>query len=439
MQVKSTQLLPSWSAKFSFQKSFIENKGQFTIPSSFGNQSAVLFAVDHGGTKIYFTKKGITYTFLEATKKPKDQKEIERERREEFRNPEEHARHEKEEHELKTKEDQVTMLWQNANPNVEIEADYLSSDYHNYYFKQTNGEYKNVSYIKGYKKITYKNLYPNIDVDYMFSEKGGLKYSLTLHPGADPSLVKMVYNNHVSLNSDGEIRVSTKFGDIIDHAPLTFYGQNSTSVIASSFLKSGKTVSFQLANYDNTKTVVIDPWTQTPAFTSNWDCIWECENDAAGNVYIIGGVMPLQLIKYNSTGAIQWTYNTPYDTTSWLGTFATDDLGNSYVTRGSVSGIQKVSPAGALIWNNNGGGTIGNSDEYWNIAFNCDQTKLIVGGTTGAFALPPALKGAIFDINTATGAILATKVVAYGAVIGFPPSIQEVRSITPWAMVDIIF
>jgi gliding motility-associated-like protein len=314
---------------------------------------------------------------------------------------------------------------------VEIEADYLTSDYHNYYFKQTNGEYKNVSYIKGYKKITYKNLYPNIDVDYMFSEKGGLKYSLTLHPGADPSLVKMVYNNHVSLNSDGEIRVSTKFGDIIDHAPLTFYGQNSTSVIASSFLKSGKTVSFQLANYDNTKTVVIDPWTQTPAFTSNWDCIWECENDAAGNVYIIGGVMPLQLIKYNSTGALQWTYNTPYDTTSWLGTFATDDLGNSYVTRGSVSGIQKVSPAGALIWNNNGGGTIGNSDEYWNIAFNCDQTKLIVGGTTGAFALPPALKGAIFDINTATGAILATKVVAYGAVIGFPPSIQEVRSITP--------
>jgi len=141
--------------------------------------------------------------------------------------------------------------------------------------------------------------------------------------------------------------------------------------------------------------------------------VWECENDAAGNVYIIGGVMPLQLLKYNSTGALQWTYNTPYDTTSWLGTFATDDLGNSYVTRGSVSGIQKVSTAGALVWNNNGGGgSLGNSDEYWNIAFNCDQTKLIVGGTTGAFGLPPVLKRvAIFDINTANGAILATKTV----------------------------
>jgi hypothetical protein len=431
VEAQNSQLAPSWTAKFSFQKAFIENKGQFTIPSSFGNPSAVLFAVDHGGTKIYFTKKGITYTFLEATKKPKDQKEIERERREEFRNPEEHARHEKEEHELKTKADQVTMLWQNANNNTQIIASDVTSDYHSYYFKQANGEYKNESNIKGYKKLTYKNIYPNIDIEYVFHEKSGLKYSLTLHPGADPSLVKMVYNHHVSLNSLGEIHIDTKFGDIIDHAPLSFYQQNTSSVISSNFIKNGKTISFQLNNYDNTQTVVIDPWTQTPGFNTNWDCVWECENDAAGNVYIIGGVMPLQLIKYNSTGAIQWTYNTPYDTTSWLGTFATDDLGNSYVTRGSTSGIQRVNTAGALVWNSNGGGTVGNSDEYWNIAFNCDQTKLIVGGTTGAFGLPPVLKGAIFDINTANGAILATKTVAYGSTVSFPPNIQEVRSITP--------
>ncbi|MDF2453015.1 MAG: hypothetical protein K0S26_2519, partial [Bacteroidota bacterium] len=52
----------------------------------------------------------------------------------------------------------------------------------------------------------------------------------------------------------------------------------------------------------------------------------------------------------------------------------------------------------------------------------CDQTKLIVGGTDN-------LRGAIFDINTTNGAVLSTKIVAYGGV--FPlPSIQEVRSIT---------
>ena len=409
----------SWSKKLDRQKSFIENKGQFVIPNSFGNMSDVLFAVDNGGTKIYFTKKGITYTFLETIKKQKDEREMERERREEFKDAKSHERFEKEEHQLKTKTDQVTMLWQNSNPNTTIEASGLTSDYHSYNFKQPSGELKNECYVKGYKKITYKNIYPNIDIEYVFAEKDGLKYALTLHPGADPSLVKMVYDNPISLNSNGEIEISTKFGDIIDHAPLSFYENNTSSLITSKFIKNRKTVSFQLDNYDNTQTVVIDPWTQTPAFVSNWDCVWECEKDGAGNVYIIGGVTPLQLIKYNSAGVLQWTYNTAYDTTSWLGGFAVDNIGNSYVTNGTTPGIIKVNTTGALQWSVGGGSLV----EYWEIAFNCDQTKLIVGGTDN-------LRGAIFDINTANGAVLTTKIIAYGSAFSFPPSIQEVRAIT---------
>ncbi|MES2762774.1 MAG: gliding motility-associated C-terminal domain-containing protein [Bacteroidota bacterium] len=419
-----SNMTSSWSKKLEYQKAFIENKGQFTIPNSLGNPAEVLYAVDHGGTKIYFTKKGVTYSLLEATKKQKDQREIERERREEFKNPEEHARHEKEEHELKTKTDQVTMLWQNANPDVQIEASYITSDYHNYYFKQADGQYKDVSHIKGYKKITYKNLYPNIDVEYMFSEKDGLKYSLTLHPGADPSLVKMVYDHHVSLNNAGEIRISTKFGDIIDHAPLTFYQQNHASVITSSFSKSGKTISFQLSNYDNTKTVVIDPWTQTPAFASNWDCVWECEIDGAGNTYIIGGVTPMQLLKYNAAGALQWTYNTPYDTTSWLGTFAVDNAGNSYVTLGSTAKIVKVSTAGAVVWNNNNPGGLSLLTEFWCITFNCDQTRLIIGGTGGSGLTPTPY---IYELNMANGNSVANYQVA-GAQSFFG---SEIRAIAP--------
>jgi gliding motility-associated-like protein len=413
----------SWSKKFGFQKAFIENKGQFSIPNGSDNSSPVLFAVDHGGTKIYFTKKGITYSLLETTKKQKDDRELERERQEAMSDPEAHARHEKEERRLKVKKDQITMLWQNANYNTQIIASDVTSDYHSYYFKQTNGEYKNESNIKGYKKLTYKNIYPNIDIEYVFHEKSGLKYSLTLHPGADPSLVKMVYDHHVSLNSLGEIHIDTKFGDIIDHAPLSFYQHNTSSVISSNFIKNGKTVSFQLNNYDNTQTVVIDPWTQTPAFNTNWDCVWECETDAAGNVYLIGGVMPMQLIKYNAAGALQWTYNTPYDTTAWLGTFAVDNVGNSYVTQGSVAQIVRVSTAGAVVWNNASPGGLFASTEFWNITFNCDQTRLVIGGTGNT--LPP--QPFVYEMNMANGNVLSSIRVTNGALI---PT-QEVRSIAP--------
>lgn len=416
----------SWSAKFAYQKAFVENKGQFTIPASFGNNSPVLYAVDHGGTKIFFTKKGITYTFLEASKKQKDEREREREEREKYEkitNEEEFMRHEKEEHKLKTRADQVTMLWQNANPNVVIEPSELTADYHSYHYKQESTQYKNVNFVKGFKKITYKNLYPNIDIEYIFAEKGGLKYSLILRPGADPSLVKMVYDRHVSLNANGEIRIDTKFGDIIDHAPLSFYQQNNSSIISSTFVKSGNTVSFQLSNYDNTKSVVIDPWTQTPTFATNWDCIWECEQDGAGNVYIIGGVMPMQLLKYNAAGTLQWTYNTPYDTTAWLGTFATDNTGNSYVTQGSAAQIVKVSTAGAVIWNNTNPGGLFLSTEFWNITFNCDQTKLVIGGTGGS--VPPLPY--IYEMNMANGNVLSSLQITPGALM---PT-QEVRSIAP--------
>ena len=411
----------TWSKKFGYQKAFIENKGQFSIPNDFDNPSPVLFAVDQGGTKIFFTKKGITYTFLETTKKIKDARELERERREEIKHPEDHARHEKEEHQLKIKADQVTMLWQNANPNVDIESSEVCSDYHNYSFKQTNGEYKSISNIKGYKKIIYKNIYPNIDIEYEFHEKSGLKYSLTLHPGADPSLVKMVYNHHVSLNSLGEIHIDTKFGDIIDHAPLSFYQQNISSVISSNFIKNGKTISFQLNNYDNTQTVVIDPWTQTPTFTSNWDCVWECETDAAGNVYVIGGVTPMQLLKYNTAGVLQWTYNTPYDTTAWLGTLAVDNVGNSYVTQGSMAQIVKVSTAGSLVWNNSNPFPAMPLAEFWRLDFNCDQTRLIAGGTGGSSTPIPY----IYEINVTSGNVINSMKITNSLLI---PT-QEVRSI----------
>ena len=413
----------SWSKKFGYQKAFIENKGQFSIPDAFGNPSPVLYAVDHGGTKIYFTKKGITYSLLETWKKQKDARELEREREEEMASPEEHARHEKEERKLKVKADQVTMLWQNANNNVQIIATDITPDYHSYYFKQKDGEFKNVTEIKGYRKLTYKNIYPNIDIEYVFHEKGGLKYSLTLHPGANPALVKMVYDHHVNLTNDGEIHIDTKFGDIIDHAPLSFYQKNTSSIISSNFIKTGKTVSFQLNNYDNTQTIVIDPWTQTPAFNTNWDCVWECEKDGAGNVYIIGGVSPMQLLKYNPAGALQWTYNTPYDTSAWLGTFAVDNAGNSYVTQGSVAQIVKVSTAGAVVWNNTSPGGLFASTEFWNITFNCDQTRLVIGGTGNT--LPP--QPYVYEVNMANGNVTSSIRVTNGALI---PT-QEVRSIAP--------
>lgn len=414
----------TWKSEFKHQRVFIENKGQFHIP---GSDSPVVYAYDGGSTMIYFTKDGATHSFLKTWKKEEEDKDRE-EKEGKIKSVEAWKKMEAEEHRLEYKTDMVGFTWENANPSVEVNGEDQTADYHSYTIKDASGKEKNINFLHAYHKIIYKNLYPHIDVEYVFHEGEGIKYSIILHPGADPSVVKMKYDDSKKLSfKNGDLKIKTVFGNMTDHAPVTFYEGNTNASIESKFVKNNNTVSFQLGSYDASKTVVIDPWSVAPSFATNWDCVWECEKDGSGNVYIIGGVMPLQLIKYNSAGAVQWTYNTPYDTTSWLGTMATDLAGNSYVTQGSVAAIIKVNTSGSLVWSNPSPGGILSSAEFWNISFNCDQTKLVIGGTGGSLT---SLRGVIYDVDMATGNVLANQTVGYGAMFSIPTSIQEVRSIT---------
>lgn len=426
--------ITSWQLKGENSKSFIENKGQFRIASDKAIMpSTVKYAFDDGTTTIYFTPTGVTYSFLKRWRREggnaeERAKERVREQKE-MAKGKSHAEMEKEEHLMKFKSDVVTMTWENANHNAELIALEPTTDYFIYPDKTTQNE-KNIENIKAYKKLIYKNLYPNIDVEYVFHPQSGIKYSLILHPGADISVVKMKYSDAIHVNDKGELCIKTKFGDIIEHAPLTFLQGNESSIIPSKFIKNGKTISFLVGDYDKTKTLVVDPWVQTPTL-SNSNGVWECEKDASGNVYIIGGDMPMKLQKYNSAGVLQWTYNTPWDTANyWLGTLATDQAGFSYVTAGSSAKIQKISPAGALVWNASGGAL----DEFWTIAFNCNQTILVVGGTRLGPFPPAGSNGVIFEINTSTGATTSVKKVGWSrttTIFGFPVTdIEEVRSIT---------
>lgn len=240
----------------------------------------------------------------------------------------------------------------------------------------------------------------------------------------------MKYEGDISINEMGEVIMKTVFGNVVDHAPLTFYSHNHSSIISSKFIQTGKTISFQLGNYDNTKTVIVDPWTQNPVL-NNARKVWETETDQSGNVYIYGGDTPIRLLKYNSAGTLQWTF-TPsaptWDSANyWIGGFITHPNGDSYMTTGSNGEIRKINTAGAQQWYNNPNGFT--SYEYWSLAFNCDLTKLVIGGSRLTFGFPVVIRGVIMDMNLANGAILTTRVVAYGNPSSFPPSIQEVSSI----------
>ncbi len=417
-----------WTKTWGEEKSFIENRGQFESMYSLPDRTNVLYAYEGSQENYFFSKNKLLFRFVKLANIDKDENEF-KEMREKKYTPEEWRRHEVEEFRKKVMQEYVSAEWLDANPNVEIIAENRVSYYHSYTYK-INGKLTNVNYIPSFEKMRYKNLYPNIDVIYEFHPQGGIKYSIIVYPGGDLSRVKLKYSKPISLNKNGDIYVKAKFGTIIEHAPISFYDENHQP-ITSFYSVKDNTISFNVPQSETNNTIVIDPWTQTPFATAS-NGTWECETDAAGNAYIIGdGMLAYEkLKKYNTTGALQWTYTTTWDTTGyWLGTLGTDLNGNSYITAGSIAEIEKVNTGGSMQFHQNGG----SMDEYWAITFNCDQTKLIVGGTRLNGLMTITGNGVIFDISTTNGNVLG--IANVGAFKPAPPLgmvnyAEEVRSMS---------
>ena len=399
-----------WTGSIGQQKAFIENKSQFDSKNKqAGGQ--ILFGTDEGPAMIYFTKTGLTYRLQKIEPKPHTG---EMERTASKRESEE------EEHAVKTTTDILHMQWENANPDAQVIAEEVLPNYSSYTFGKTN-----VNHVKSFKKLTYKNLYPGVDVVYVFDKRDGIKYSVVLHPGADVSNVKMKYtgNKKVSLDANGNVHIATVFGDIIDHAPDRVYSTADNASLSSGFVKNGNVISFQLADYDHTKEIVIDPWTTSPAMPAT-NTVYYIKSDSLGNAYVYGGTNPFRLIKYNAAGALQWTYNSPWGGTSWFGALIVDRAGNSYITVGSNAALAKVNTSGTLVWSNTPTqGTL--ALEYWAMDFNCDQTQLFVGGTRD-IPFSFSFYATIFKMNMTDGSIASyLNVEAPGLHIG---GANEVRS-----------
>ncbi|MDX2359268.1 MAG: gliding motility-associated C-terminal domain-containing protein [Crocinitomicaceae bacterium] len=395
--------------------SFIENKGQFD-GRSWNSSEHIEFAYAQNPFYIFFSKQGLTYRFDKIIRNP-----------ERKNNPQASKR--------TSISTLITGTWLNANEDVTIIAEEILPNYYSYAIKNfATGDVSNANNIAGHKKITYKNLYDNIDIEYTIHPEGGIKYNVILHPGANPSDVQLLYSTissdpnstSIDLGIDelGDLITNTSLGQIVEHKPVSFYA-NTEIGIKSNYVFENNVLSFELENYDNTQKVVIDPWVISPTFTTS-TAVWEVETDVAGNIYSIGGETPMELKKFNSAGVLQWTYTTPWDTSNvWLGTLATDANGVSYITSGTVPEIERIDVNGNMVWHNTGPGGIFGTDEFWSITFNCDNTKLIVGGTGGAIF---NFKSMIYEIDITNGNTINQVEVGVGAQGGFTP--VEVRSIS---------
>ncbi|HXP51695.1 MAG TPA: hypothetical protein VN922_17190, partial [Bacteroidia bacterium] len=237
-----------------------------------------------------------------------------------------------------------------------------------------------------FRKIVYHDIYPGIDIEYSFIEgKAGIKYSLIVHPGADISLVKLVYNGaeDLHLNSNGDAVLQTDIGEITDHAPVSYYKNSAQHVNSGYKIMNGNTETFFANAISGTNDdLIIDPWSWDPNFTVANDAAYDVDYDQWGNVYAYGGDNPFQLAKFNAAGTQQWTFWATTISHTEYGDFAVDKItGTSYITEGAVNAggakALKVNTLSTLTGTFPGTASM---LEMWRAVFNSCTRQMVIGG-----------------------------------------------------------
>jgi hypothetical protein len=124
----------------------------------------------------------------------------------------------------------ITMEWLNANPNSYIVAEEEATGYCTY--GMLNGK------AHTFKKITCKEVYPGIDIEYFFNSKSnvGFEYNIILNPGADISQLQLLWGGDARktlTDKNGALKISSDLGSFNHSYPVSFYTGDPVRKIGS--------------------------------------------------------------------------------------------------------------------------------------------------------------------------------------------------------------
>jgi hypothetical protein len=261
----------------------------------------------------------------------------------------------------------VTLLGANAH------AQAVSQDkavYEEHYYLANSGS--NGIAASAYNKITYKDVYPNIDW-VLYVKNGKVEYDFVVRPGGDVSKIQLQYGDATSLNTtaDGGIAAETPMGKVQEKKPFAY--ENGTGrEVAANFKLNNNIVSFETGNYDGTLT--IDPYLL-------WSTYWGGATEDVATC-----------VKVSTTGDV---YVGGY-TNSTLGVSTGGGFQNA-AQGGFDAFIARFNAAGAIVAASYFGGT--GDDIGTSIAIDAAGTGVYLAGYTASTATTLATAGAYHATN----------------------------------------
>jgi hypothetical protein len=214
--------------------------------------------------------------------------------------------------------------------------------------------------VPNFKRVRYSELLPGIDVEY-YGRNGRLEYDFVVRPGSDPTAISLKFEGSegLSINAGGDLLIDLGHQQIIQRRPVTYQsgpgGQRLD--IESAYTLSNGTVGFQVAAWDRTMPLVIDPVIEYSRYYggAGSDIVRAVDIDASGNIYVIGESASMGLA---TPGAFQSTAGErvelmryPYCPDCTDGPDPGGQVERSHITRSSSILVTKFSPDGqSIIW-----------------------------------------------------------------------------------------
>lgn len=357
---------------------FKENKGQIIDQKGKPNPD-VKYLLNTNGLNVQIKTNGFSYDIYETKKHPLTEKQKAKLKPAIFSEKE---KNNTPDYSLEYIYHRIDIDFVNSNPKVELIAEEKSTDYDNYYNVPNKPD--GVLMVHQYQQITYKNIYPNIDVVFSIP-KDSLKpveYNFVVHPKGKISDIQLKFNGVKTELVDNKIKIQVRFGEMEETLPMSWTedGKCKKEITVGYTKIKNNIYGFESSENTSNKTMVIDPVPTRLWGTFYGDgnsCTFkDIDSDKNGNTYFVGYTsMENSFGFYATTGAHQTTAIKDYD--GIIAKFDSDgkriwgtyyggesfdrisgikfDKQNNFVITGSTSSTTNISTPGSYKSNSNGG------------------------------------------------------------------------------------
>lgn len=322
---------------------FVENKGQ--ISDQFGNKRTDIdYTITGNGVKLFVSNGKIQYQWEKFENEPKPGEKFDKE--------------------VFASYYIMNVQLVGANTHAACISEDKQPYFEQYY---VHGNYNQRA--GSFKKITYKNIYKNIDwVLYTSNSNNSIKYDFVVHPGGNPADIRVKYDGATSLHiENGALIATTPMGTITEEAPISYATANKENV-PSKYKLVNNILTFETGTY--TGGLTIDPKLIWGTYYGNPDFTFglNVAADTFGSIYLSGTTKSTTAIA-STVGVFQTTYGggmydgylvkfNPDGTRAWATYFG--DAGSDYINAVACDKVGSIIVTGTT----SSGGNLGTSGSH---------------------------------------------------------------------------